>query len=67
MSRGTKSLTPLVRWEHSGRWRTGLKEFKDYSFTEKYYLITINSEEFRDLVGHQIDGKIVMPVAAYLV
>lgn len=67
VSRGTKSLAPLVRWEHSGHWRTGLEEFKDYSFTEKQYLITMNSEEFRNLVGHQVEGKIVMPIAAYLV
>lgn len=66
VSRGTRSLAPLVRWEHSGTWRTGLEEFKDYSFTEKHYLVTMNSEEFRELVGHKADERIVIPLAAYL-
>lgn len=67
VARGTASLAPLVRWEHSGTWRTGLEEFKDYSITEKVYLVTTNSEDFRNLVEHRLDGKIVVPVATFLV
>lgn len=29
--------------------------------------VTLNSEEFRDCVGHQLDDKIILPSSFYLV
>lgn len=67
VSRGTPTLADLVHWEHSESWRTGLEDKMNYLVSVKDIQVTLNSEEFRDCVGHQLDDRIVLPVSSYLV
>lgn len=39
----------------------------NYLVSVKDIQVTLNSEEFRDCVGHQLDDRIILPVSSYLV
>lgn len=74
--KNTPSLAPIVRWNHTETWRTGVDEFKDNSNSECTYMIDITSESFHDLNGHRIyktgddaigEGSITVPITTYLV
>lgn len=67
VSRGTAGLAELVHWEHSETWRTGLEDKMNNLVSVKDIQVTLNSEEFRDLVGHQLDDRIIIPTSSYLV
>lgn len=67
VSRGTACLANLAHWEHSETWRTGLEEKLRSLFGIRDFQVTLNSEEFRDCVGHQLDDKIILPCSSYLV
>ncbi|EEZ97866.2 fatty acid synthase [Tribolium castaneum] len=66
VSRGTPCLANLSHWEHSEVWRTGLEEKLKSLFGVRDYQVTLNSEEFRECVGHQLDDKIILPCTSYL-
>ncbi|KAJ8980787.1 hypothetical protein NQ317_004788 [Molorchus minor] len=66
VSRGTPALGDLVHWNHSETWRTGLEDKLHTLFGVRDVLITLNSEEFRDCVGHQLNDNIVLPVSYLL-
>lgn len=67
VSKGTRSLSTLVHWEHGEVWRTGLEEKMKSLFGVRDMQVTLNSEEFRDCVGHQLDDKVILPSTSYLV
>lgn len=67
VSRGTYGLADLVHWEHSETWRTGLEDKLNYLVSVKDIQVTLNSEEFRDCIGHSIDERLILPVSSYLV
>ncbi|CAG9833288.1 unnamed protein product [Diabrotica balteata] len=64
VSRGTKMLSPLVRWDHSVTWFSGLYKHKDYF--GKSLTVSLLDEQYAYLEGHQIDGRILMPATGYL-
>lgn len=63
----TPALSTLVEWEHSERWRTGTESTTSHLQSVREINATINDEEFRDYVGHQIQDEIILPPSAYLV
>ncbi|XP_060524806.1 fatty acid synthase-like [Cylas formicarius] len=66
VGRGTPSLAPFSHWNHSELWRTGLED-KLHSLLSVIDLqVTLNSEEFRECVGHQLDDTILLPSSFYL-
>uniref|UniRef100_A0A6P7GNP1 Fatty acid synthase n=1 Tax=Diabrotica virgifera virgifera TaxID=50390 RepID=A0A6P7GNP1_DIAVI len=65
VSRGTKMLSPLVKWDHSVTWFSGLYKHKDYF--GKSVTVSLLDEEYAYLEGHQIDGRILMPATGYFV
>lgn len=67
VGRGTRSLAPLAHWNHSEVWRTGLEDKLHSLFSITDIQVTLNSEEFRECVGHQLDDNIILPVSFYLV
>lgn len=64
VSRGTKMLSPLVEWDHSISWFTGLWQNKDYFGKE--VTVSLLDEDYSYLQGHEIDGRILMPATGYL-
>ncbi|GJQ69352.1 hypothetical protein Trydic_g6479 [Trypoxylus dichotomus] len=66
ISRGTSSLTPLVHWEHSEKWRIGVEEKTTYMFSVKDIHVMLNSEQYRYCAGHELDDNCVFPLSAFL-
>ncbi|KAL1508883.1 hypothetical protein ABEB36_003705 [Hypothenemus hampei] len=66
VGRGTRSLAPLAHWNHSEVWRTGLEAKLHSLFSVNDMQVTLNSEEFRECVGHQLDDNIILPASFYL-
>lgn len=66
VSKGTPSLAPLSHWNHTETWRTGLEDKLHSLFSVADMQVTLNSEEFRECVGHQLDDNIILPTSFYL-
>lgn len=67
VSRGTAHLGDLVHWNHSETWRTGLEDKLHALIGVKDLTISLNSEEFREYIGHKLNDNVVMPASFYLV
>ncbi|KAK9878926.1 hypothetical protein WA026_003749 [Henosepilachna vigintioctopunctata] len=67
VSRGTPSLANLAHWEHSETWRTGLEDkINSLLYGVRNIDVSLNNEEFREFVGHQLDDEVILPSSAYL-
>lgn len=65
VSRGTKMISSMVKWDHSASWLTFAHKNQDYCGKE--IIVNVQDPEYNHLIGHEIDGKILMPAASYLV
>lgn len=68
VSRGTQSLSPLVKWDHSQSWL--VTQYPEYfnpssnaDFTVK---CDINETEDEYIADHCVDGRILFPATGYL-
>lgn len=66
VSRGVKSLTPLVHWEHGEKWRAGLEDKLNYMASVRDLNISVSKDEYRHLNGHQLNHTIIIPTSTYL-
>lgn len=57
-------LSPLIKWDHSASY--SVPKVKPEYFG-KIVTVNISHEKHEFLKGHDIDGRILMPAAAYLV
>ncbi|XP_023310798.1 fatty acid synthase-like [Anoplophora glabripennis] len=64
VSRGTKMLSPLVKWDHGVSWMVPVWHHKD-SFGQSIN-VNISNEQHSHLAGHNIDGRVLMPATGYL-
>ena len=69
VSRGTPSLSPLIKWDHSDDWFVPL--YPDYfnpknSFENKI-IIDLERSEDAFYLDHQIQGHVIFPGTGYLV
>ncbi|XP_019551217.3 fatty acid synthase-like [Aedes albopictus] len=67
VSRGTPMIAPLIRWDH-----------REDAFVVKYtweestksnmlrFKISLSTQEYKHIVGHCIDGRILFPATGYL-
>lgn len=68
VSKGTATLSDLARWNHTETWKYFDEDDKLHAMMgNKEYEVTLNSDEFRDCVGHQLKDNIVLPLSRYLV
>ncbi|PNF24204.1 hypothetical protein B7P43_G16135, partial [Cryptotermes secundus] len=67
VSRGTRMISPLVRWEHSEDWyiMRCITESKDKS-SEQSVSISLQDESTEYLSGHIVDGRNLFPATGYL-
>lgn len=65
VSRGTKLISPLVKWDHSISWLSHLWVNKDYC--GQTIIVDISESLYSHLEGHEIDGRVLMPATGYLV
>ncbi|XP_072378050.1 LOW QUALITY PROTEIN: fatty acid synthase-like [Diabrotica undecimpunctata] len=64
VSRGTKMLSSLVKWDHSVSWFS--KRYEHKSSCGISVNVSLSDEEYAYLEGHQIDGRILMPATGYI-
>ncbi|KAG5873391.1 hypothetical protein JTB14_027737 [Gonioctena quinquepunctata] len=64
VSRGTKMLAPLVKWDHSQSWSYPIWKSKDD--TGKIVSINISDEKYSHFNGYIVDGKVLMPASGYV-
>lgn len=57
VARGTATISPLIKWDHSYDWFVTRFEVQDkIKSGERTIPVTINDEEQEYLAGHMIDG-----------
>nr|XP_023013626.1 fatty acid synthase-like [Leptinotarsa decemlineata] len=64
VGRGTKMLSPLVKWDHSSSWFSELWKHADHF--GHAISVDVSDEKYSYLKGHFIDGRIMMPATGYL-
>ncbi|CAG9830404.1 unnamed protein product [Diabrotica balteata] len=64
VSRGTKMLSSLVKWDHSVSWFS--KRYEHKSSCGISVNVSLSDEEYAYIEGHQIDGRILMPATGYI-
>ena len=72
VSRGTPSVSSMVKWDHSQQWAVpSLQEFKSGGADGKAGCVlevdASPDSEDHYLVGHKIDGRVLFPATGYLV
>lgn len=68
VSRGTQSLSPLVKWDHSQSWLvTQYPEYFNPSSNADYSVkCDINEAEDEYIADHCVDGRVLFPATGYL-
>ncbi|XP_030371512.1 fatty acid synthase [Scaptodrosophila lebanonensis] len=67
VSRGTPSISSLIRWDHSEDWFvTKYENMKTKSSGERVFSVNLASDNEEFMSGHIIDGKILVPATCYL-
>jgi fatty acid synthase, animal type len=66
--RGTASISPLIKWDHSNKWAVPL--YPDYfnptGASNSVFKVDLQDAEDSYLSGHCIDGRILFPATGYL-
>ena len=66
--RGTQSISPLVRWDHSQNWLVTLYPEYFNPSSSSDYTVKVDLQEKADeyYSGHCIDGRVLFPATGYL-
>lgn len=62
----TPMIAPLIRWEHSQSWFVATFNHLTHAKVEHIFRINLNEDEFQNIIGHKIDGRILFPATSYL-
>ncbi|XP_055377654.1 fatty acid synthase-like [Condylostylus longicornis] len=60
VSNGTKSISPLVSWDHTDNWFV-TEVSEDKITNERTLKISLQKEEYKFLYGYKIDNRVVVP------
>lgn len=67
VSRGTKTISSLIRWDHGENWFVSkFENIRSEKTGERVFQIGLNAEDTEFLAGHIIDGKVLLPATFYL-
>nr|XP_050846953.1 fatty acid synthase-like [Vespula vulgaris] len=67
VSRGTRMISPFIRWEHSNDWFVAhFKKQEKLVSGERIVAIAIADEDFEYINGHVIDGRNLFPGTGYI-
>ncbi|CAH2007391.1 unnamed protein product [Acanthoscelides obtectus] len=65
VSRGTPTLSDLAQWNHTELWRTAeTSHHAQHGVRDSD--VSLNDEEFRVIVGHQLYDTVILPTSYYL-
>ncbi|XP_043469524.1 fatty acid synthase-like [Leptopilina heterotoma] len=68
VSRGTPSISSLIRWDHSIKWYTNFFKLpKEIKNGQVKFTINLNDEKWKYLEHIKIDGKVLVPSSLYLI
>lgn len=68
VSKGTPSISPLVRWDYSQDWYVHVDdEMSKIKEGHRTVKISLDDDEHKYLAGHVIRGKVLYPTGGYLV
>ncbi|XP_051160200.1 fatty acid synthase-like [Leptopilina boulardi] len=67
VSRGTPSISSLIRWDHSTSWNTHFfKKPEEIKKGVMNFIINLKDEKWQYLNNYKIDEKVVFPTSLYL-
>ncbi|XP_033218585.1 fatty acid synthase-like [Belonocnema kinseyi] len=67
VSRGTPSISSLIKWDHSLELYTNFYEKgKQVTEGEMNFAIELTEDKWKFMGGNKIHGKVVLPISAYL-
>jgi fatty acid synthase len=67
VSRGTSSISPLIKWDHSQDHYVTKYDSENLNDVElKRVIINLSESKYEHLLGHTIDGRIILPVMGYV-
>nr|XP_023019448.1 fatty acid synthase-like [Leptinotarsa decemlineata] len=64
VGRGTKMVSPMVKWDHSISWY--VPSWKNKDCFGEVISIDLSTEQYSFLANHDIDGRVLMPATGYL-
>lgn len=67
VSRETRMLAPLVRWQHDRDWMVAFSSNDDLFPGERRITVQTKSKEFSYMFDHVIDGRHILPGFCYVV
>lgn len=62
----TPMIGPLIRWDHSQSWFVATFHHATDAKVEHRHKINLTDEEFANIIGHKIDGRVLFPATSYL-
>ena len=65
VSRGTQSISSLIKWDHSDNWFVA--KYPKYFKPNKYKIVIDVKNDDAFYLNHRIDGKIIFPAMGYIV
>ncbi|XP_043469511.1 fatty acid synthase-like [Leptopilina heterotoma] len=67
VSRGTPSISSIIRWDHSANWYTNFfKQANEVKEGEMKFTINLKDEKWKYLEHNKIDDKVIVPSSLYL-
>lgn len=67
VSRGTRMISPLIKWEHTDDWYVTSYRMQDkITSGERTVQVCLSDENFEFMAGHVIDGRLLLPATGYL-
>ncbi|XP_063706400.1 fatty acid synthase-like [Culicoides brevitarsis] len=62
----TPMIGPLIRWDHSQSWLVATFNNAIDAKIEHSYNISLVEEEYANIAGHRIDGRVLFPATSYV-
>lgn len=59
-------IAPLIRWDHSQDWFVISFDEATNQRAERVVKVTLADEEHANIVGHKIDGRVLVPATSYI-
>ena len=64
VSRGTQSISSLIKWDHSDKWF--VTKYPDYFKPNKFKIVLELNKENQFYLDHRIDDRILFPATGYI-
>lgn len=59
-------IAPLIRWDHAQDWFVISFDEATNQKAERVIKVTLGNEDYQNIVGHKIDGRVLIPATSYV-